>query len=110
MDEIVALTGLRPDLGFLGEVRLDLDSILQAPRALAPLIDPNEHWYSSVYPHGAAELAQPALGLFLAGVKSYGRAPPFPPPGLNSHCPRPGMRWPGLFEEDQAISTAAVCF
>lgn len=77
VDEIVALTGMRPDLGFLGEVRLDLDPILQAPRALAPLIDPNEHSCGTVSPHGAAELAQPERGLFLAGMKSYGRAPSF---------------------------------
>jgi hypothetical protein len=30
-----------------------------------------------VRPHGAAELAQPEPGLFLVGMKSYGRAPTF---------------------------------
>ncbi len=42
-DEVVAVTGFRPDLGPLRELRLDLDPIMEAPRALAPLIDPNVH-------------------------------------------------------------------
>jgi hypothetical protein len=76
-DEVVALTGFRPDLSWLSEVRLDLDPVLQAPRALAPLIDPNVHSCGSVPPHGAAELATPEPGLYVVGMKSYGRAPTF---------------------------------
>ena len=111
VDEVVAVTGFRPDLSWLSEVRLDLDPVLQAPRALAPLIDPNVHSCGTVYPHGAAELAQPETGVFLVGMKSYGRAPTFlamtgyeqvrsvaaalagitrPPPGSSWCCPRPG--------------------
>ena len=74
---MVVLTGFRPDLSFLSEMRLDLDPVLQAPRALAPEIDPNLHSCGSVSPHGAAELAQPEPGLYLVGMKSYGRAPTF---------------------------------
>lgn len=77
VDQVVVVTGFRPDLTFLSEVRLDLDPVLQAPRALAPLIDPNHHSCGTVYPHGAAELAQPEPGLYLAGTKSYGRATSF---------------------------------
>lgn len=77
VDEVVVLTGFRPDLSFLSEVRLDLDAVLQAPRALAPLIDPNVHSCGTVYPHGAIELAQPEPGVYLVGMKSYGRAPTF---------------------------------
>ena len=77
VDEVVVVTGFRPDLTTLTEVRLDLDPVLEAPRALAPLIDPNVHSCGTVYPHGAAELAQPETGFFLAGMKSYGRAPSF---------------------------------
>lgn len=77
VDEVVVTTGFRPDLGFLSEVRLDLDPSLQAPTRLAPLIDPNVHSCGTVYPHGAAELAQPEQGLYLVGMKSYGRAPTF---------------------------------
>ena len=77
VDEVVVVTGFRPDLSWLGEIRLDLDPVLSAPRALAPLIDPNVHSCGTVYPHGAAELAQPERGLYLAGMKSYGRAPSF---------------------------------
>ncbi|HZG65540.1 MAG TPA: NAD(P)-binding domain-containing protein, partial [Herpetosiphonaceae bacterium] len=43
VDEIIATTGFRPDLSFLGEVRLGLDPGVEAPVALAPLIDPNFH-------------------------------------------------------------------
>ena len=77
VDEVVVLTGFRPDLTFLSEVRLDLDPVLQAPRELAPLIDPNVHSCGTVYPHGAAELAQPETGFYLVGMKSYGRATSF---------------------------------
>ena len=76
-DELVVATGLRPDLSFLAELRLDLDPALECPRALGPLIDPNVHSCGTVRPHGAAELAQPEPGLFVAGMKSYGRAPTF---------------------------------
>jgi hypothetical protein len=75
--EVVVLTGFRADLSWLSEVRLDLDPTLQAPRALAPLIDPNVHSCGTVYPHGVAELTQPEPGVFLVGMKSYGRAPTF---------------------------------
>lgn len=77
VDEIVVLTGFRPELSWLSEVRLDLDPVLQAPAALAPLIDPNVHSCGTVYPHGARELAQPENGVYLVGMKSYGRAPTF---------------------------------
>jgi thioredoxin reductase len=76
-ERVVVLTGFRPDLSFLSELRLDLDPVLQAPRQLAPGIDPNLHSCGSVSPHGAAELAQPEAGLYLVGMKSYGRAPTF---------------------------------
>ena len=77
IDEVVVVTGFRPDLGWLSEVRLDLDPVLSAPTKLAPLIDPNVHSCGTVYPHGVAELGQPERGLYLAGMKSYGRAPSF---------------------------------
>ncbi|WP_183784846.1 NAD(P)-binding domain-containing protein [Prauserella sediminis] len=76
-DEVVALTGFRPDLSWLSEMRLELDPALQAPVRLAPLIDPNVHSCGTVYPHGAAELAHPEPDVYLAGMKSYGRAPTF---------------------------------
>ena len=77
MDELIVATGVRPDLSFLRELRLDLDPALDCSRVLAPLIDPNEHSCGTVPPHGAAELAQPEAGFFIIGMKSYGRAPTF---------------------------------
>lgn len=76
-DELVVATGFRPDLSLLREVRTDLDPALECPRALAPLIDPNVHSCGTVRPHGADVLAQPDAGLYIAGMKSYGRAPTF---------------------------------
>jgi thioredoxin reductase len=76
-DEIVVATGLRPDLEPLRELRLDLDETVEAPRALAPLIDPNVHSCGSVPPHGFMELSHPEAGFFMVGMKSYGRAPTF---------------------------------
>lgn len=77
VDEVIVATGARPDLDLLREMRLDLDPALESPRVLAPLIDPNEHSCGSVRPHGALELEQPERGLFIVGMKSYGRAPTF---------------------------------
>ncbi|MFF7295508.1 NAD(P)-binding domain-containing protein [Streptomyces sp. NPDC008265] len=77
VDEVIVLTGLRPDLTFLDELRLGLDERLQAPVALAPLIDPNQHSCGTVYPHGVNELSHPEKGVYLVGMKSYGRAPTF---------------------------------
>ena len=76
-DEIVATTGFRPDLAPLRELRVRLDDVLEAPPALAPLIDPNIHSCGTVPPHGARELAHPEKDFYIAGMKSYGRAPTF---------------------------------
>ncbi len=77
VDELVVATGFRPDLSMLSEIRLRLDPAIEAPVALAPLIDPNEHSCGTVRPHGARELQQDDPGFYLAGIKSYGRAPTF---------------------------------
>jgi thioredoxin reductase len=74
---VAAATGFRPDLGMLAELRLDLDPGLEAPRALAPLIDPAFHSCGTVPPHGHRELAHPEQGFYVVGMKSYGRAPTF---------------------------------
>jgi hypothetical protein len=76
-DNVAAATGFRPDLELLREVRLDLDATVEAPAKLAPLIDPNFHSCGTVPPHGEADLAHPDEGFYIAGVKSYGRAPTF---------------------------------
>lgn len=77
VDEIVAATGFRPELGLLSELRIAVDHGTQAPLALAPLIDPNLHSCGSVRPHGAEELQHPDAGVYIVGMKSYGRAPTF---------------------------------
>ncbi|TFB52810.1 FAD-dependent oxidoreductase [Cryobacterium tagatosivorans] len=76
-DLIVNATGFRPNLDMLREIRLSLDEIVEAPSALAPLIDPNLHSCGTVPPHGVAELTQPERDFFIVGMKSYGRAPTF---------------------------------
>ncbi len=77
VDEVIVVTGFRPDFGFLSEVRLDLDPALGAARTLADQIHPDHHSCGDVAPHGHRELTQPEQGLFLVGMKSYGRAPSF---------------------------------
>jgi thioredoxin reductase len=76
-DELIAVTGYRPDLDMTRELRLGLDSAVESPTELAPLIDPNIHSCGSVPPHGARELAHPEAGFYIVGMKSYGRAPTF---------------------------------
>ncbi|WP_020393235.1 FAD-dependent oxidoreductase [Kribbella catacumbae] len=76
-DTVVNSTGFRPDHDVVSELRLDLDPILGSTRALAPLIDPNQHSCGTVPPHGVDELAHPEQGYYAIGAKSYGRAPTF---------------------------------
>lgn len=77
VDEIIVATGARPNLNMLRELRLELDAATEATKALGPLIDPNQHSCGTVPPHGAKELTHPERGFYLAGMKSYGRAPTF---------------------------------
>ena len=77
-DRIICAAGFRPDTAMLRELRIDIDDRCEAPRALAPLIDPNLHSCGSVPPHGAVELAHASeSGFYIIGMKSYGRAPTF---------------------------------
>ena len=77
-DHVFVLTGFRPDLSFLSEMRLELDPMLQAPIKLAPEIDPNVHSCGSVSPAWRRRTgASREPGLYLVGMKSYGRAPTF---------------------------------
>lgn len=77
VDRIIVATGFRPDLDPLRELRIALDPAVEATPALAPLIDPNLHSCGTVRPHGARELSHPEPGFYIAGSKSYGRAPTF---------------------------------
>ncbi|MCW2679379.1 MAG: putative FAD-dependent oxidoreductase [Frankiales bacterium] len=77
LHNVAAATGFRPDLSILSEVQLDLHPALEAPTRLAPLVDPQFHSCGTVPPHGHRDLAQPDEGLYLVGMKSYGRAPTF---------------------------------
>lgn len=76
-DHVAVLTGFRPELSFLSELRLELDATLQAPVRIAAEIDPNVHSCGSVAATGAKDLAQPEPDFYLVGAKSYGRAPTF---------------------------------
>ncbi|PCC51300.1 FAD-dependent oxidoreductase [Brevibacterium aurantiacum] len=77
VDRVVPTTGFRPNLDFLREIRLDLDPVVEAPTGLGPLIDPEHHSCGTVAPHGARLLAHPEKDFYIAGMKSYGRAPTF---------------------------------
>lgn len=77
VDEIVANTGFRPDLSMLSELRLNLHPAVESPVVLAEMIDPNFHSCGTVDPHGAVELQHPEKDFYIAGMKSYGRAPTF---------------------------------
>lgn len=77
IDEIVVSTGFRPDVSFLNEIRLSIDSAVESVEALATLIDPNLHSCGTVRPHGEQELRQPEENFYIVGMKSYGRAPTF---------------------------------
>jgi thioredoxin reductase len=77
IDEIICSTGSRPDFSFLREVRLSVDPALESSAEIAELIDPNIHSCGTVRPHGELELRHPDKDFYIAGSKSYGRAPTF---------------------------------
>jgi thioredoxin reductase len=77
IDEVISNTGSRPDFSFLREIRLNIDSSLESVSEIAELIDPNIHSCGTVRPHGEKELRHPDNGFYIAGSKSYGRAPTF---------------------------------
>jgi thioredoxin reductase len=77
IDEIISNTGSRPDFSFLREIRLNIDPSLESAADLAGLIDPNIHSCGTVRPHGESELRHPDKNFYIAGSKSYGRAPTF---------------------------------
>lgn len=77
IDEIICSTGSRPDFSFLREVRLSIDPALESVTAIADLIDPNIHSCGTVRPHGEKELRHADNDFYIAGSKSYGRAPTF---------------------------------
>ncbi|WP_026821240.1 FAD-dependent oxidoreductase [Arthrobacter castelli] len=77
VDLLIPATGFRPDLDILNEIRLEFDPAVDAPRDLGPLIDPEFHSCGTVPAHGAKLLAHPDRDFYIAGMKSYGRAPTF---------------------------------
>jgi len=77
VDLLIPATGFRPNLDIVREIRLDLDPAVEAPRELGPLIDPEFHSCGTVPAHGAKILAHPEKDFYIAGMKSYGRAPTF---------------------------------
>ncbi|WP_300345281.1 FAD-dependent oxidoreductase [Nesterenkonia sp.] len=77
VDALAGATEFRPELQLLRELRTELDPAVEAPSRLAPLIDPALHSCGTVPAHGAEVLAHPEEGFFIAGMKSYGRAPTF---------------------------------
>lgn len=77
VDHVIVLTGFRPDLSIVREVRSATDPRLEAVSRLASEIDPNVHSCGTVRATGALELAQPEPGFYIVGAKSYGRAPTF---------------------------------
>ncbi|WP_366655480.1 NAD(P)-binding domain-containing protein [Fodinicurvata sp. EGI_FJ10296] len=77
VDRVVVATGFRPDFSMLEGLSIAIDPVVEAPPALASLIDPALHSCGTVPPHGARELAHPEPGFYIVGAKSYGRAPTF---------------------------------
>jgi thioredoxin reductase len=77
IDEIISNAGSRPDFSFIREIRLSIDPSLESVHEIAELIDPNIHSCGTVRPHGEKELRHPEKDFYIAGSKSYGRAPTF---------------------------------
>ena len=77
VDEVVVVTGFRPDFASSPRCASTSTPRSGSTRVLADQIHPDHHCCGDVAPHGHRELAQPEPGLYLVGMKSYGRAPSF---------------------------------
>src|SRR5699024_7134313 len=77
IDELIVNAGHRPDVSIEQELRLSIDAAAESIAALALLIDPNDHSCGTVRADGVEILRQPDEGLYIVGMKRYGRAPTF---------------------------------
>ena len=75
-DEIVGLTGYRPDLSFLSELAIDIDPATEGSASLARALS-NVTDCLSVPSLAPSDLDSGEPGFHLAGAKSYGRARTF---------------------------------
>ncbi len=71
-DEIVSLTGFRPDNAFLSELALDLSAATEGPAALSRALASQTDCLSVPRVRGEA-LSSGEAGFFFVGSKSYGR-------------------------------------
>jgi hypothetical protein len=76
VDEIVALTGYRPDLSFLSELAIDVAPVTEGSARLAGALS-NVTDCLSVPSIAPGDLDSGEPGFYLAGAKSYGRARTF---------------------------------
>ena len=72
VDEVVGLTGYRPDLSFLSELNIEIDPATEGSARLARALS-NVTDCLSVPSLAAADLDSGEAGFHLAGAKSYGR-------------------------------------
>src|SRR5699024_11739341 len=76
-DDLIVNTENRSYISIEQQFLLSNDPETESIAALAPLIDPNEHSCGTVRAHGEEILRKPEQGLYIVGMKSYGRAPTF---------------------------------
>jgi thioredoxin reductase len=76
VDEIVALTGYRPDLSFLSELAIAIDPATEGPARLARALS-NVTDCLSAPPVSPQDLSSGESGFYFAGAKSYGRSRAF---------------------------------
>lgn len=77
VDQVVALPSLRLDLGWLSELRLELDTTPRVRGAAHAMIDPNIHSCGSLSPLWSSNSRTPSRALTWAGMTSQCRAPAF---------------------------------
>ena len=76
VDEVVALTGYRPDLAFLSELAIEVSPLTEGSARLARALS-NVTDCLSIPSLSQEDLGSGELGFHLAGAKSYGRARTF---------------------------------
>lgn len=76
-DHVVVATGYKPDHTMLSELQTAFDPVFQAPAGMQRIIHGAQGACAAVPEHGEAELRHPEPGCYVAGVRSFGRAPSF---------------------------------
>jgi hypothetical protein len=76
-DRVLVAAGYKPELQMVRELQADFDPIHECPRGMRQVVDAARGACAPVPLHGEPELRHPERDFYVAGMRSFGRAPSF---------------------------------